>query len=266
MNSKSLRQRIISKLIQSQGLSIAQLTEETSASRVSVSKELKALKECGAAEKTVGSSIYALSPSISFIIFKIYNDGAEIVSYSPHGSCEREKIDLVYSLSYEDNIIFLAPRIEKYRERLEKSFGRVITCIVHDKKISYTPLVSRVFKFASTRAELISRQIQYVSDNEAVLYISNCAPISFLCKNGAAITPNSYPNEKTLKAPQSALSLIKPSRVILEGAERESLAFVCSKNNIPFRFINTNGGLYTDELGMIEEALYEISKNEMLST
>ena len=264
MNSKILRQRIISALIQSDGLSISQLTERTSASRVSVSKELQSLKFSEIVEKEQGSRSHTLSSKIAFVIFKIYQDSAELLTYSlDRATFSRERIDLVYSLSYEDNINFLSQRIDRCRKSLQKQFKRVITCIIHERKIAYTPSVLRTFDFAELRSELVAKQIEYTAKSEAVLYINNAEPISFLCQDGHAVTPSVTPNEKALSAFQNSITLIKPSRVILEGKEHTAIATACAKHNIPFRLIEPQNDLSLDERAMIEEALLALSKENI---
>ena len=260
MFKKCLRQKIIAELIKSRELSISQLSEKVSANRVSISKELTVLKDSKIATKKAGSTLYTLSSDIAFVIFKFYQESAQLLIYSPDGSLyEREEVETVHSLSYEDNVIFLSKRIEKRAEFLKKRFERVVICIIHDKKMDISQPIYKMFEFTSLRATLTARHIEYESKDEAVLYVNSLYPISFICKDGEAVTPNAYPNDKVLQSAKTALNLIKPNRVLLEGKESDSLSLACLRNDIPLLFINSNGGLSTDERGMIEEALYKLS-------
>ena len=257
----NLRQKIINELLHTDEISVKQLCELTGVSRVSVSKELAALVDAEIVSNAPSSRKYVPSPKIAFVIFKLYFEYAELVSYSLDGSLyTRERIDLLYSISHEDNIAFLLPRIKRHRELLKNSFERVFTFIIHDKRISPSRLAFDFFDCAERRAELISRHIEYSSDDESILYVNNVAPISFICQAGRPITPSARPTEKSLQSPQGAFSLIKPTLVLIEGKECAPLTNVCAKNNVPIKAVKPHKALSSDELCIIKEFLFSLSK------
>ena len=152
MERTSLRQKIINELLHSTSLSVKPLCELTSTSRVSVSKELSALVDAEIITNAEGSRKYFPSPQMAFVIFKLYFDRAELVTYSLDGTLyTREKMALLYSLAHEDNIAFLLPRIKRHRDALSNNFQKVFTFIIYDTSASLDRLPRGFFDQADHR-------------------------------------------------------------------------------------------------------------------
>lgn len=261
MVKNKLRKRIIKELLTREECAVSELALHTAVSRVSISKELQYLCDKGIAQRNAPSRNYMLSPKIAFVIFKLYEHDAEMVAYSLDKSvCKRQRLDFIYSLSYEENVTFLSQNAQKYRNMLENKFEQVFSCIIYDKSIDFAHAVPRRFKIKKSRASLMSEYLANRFTDETVLYLNAKNPMSLLCRGGKPICKPMHPDTDLSQPLKSALSLLKPCRIVLEGKKSDEISRVCEKSNVLFSFIEPDSHLYTDEIELLTYALYENCK------
>ena len=255
MSSSKLRQSIINALIDHSECTITQLSLRTGFSRVSISAELSSLCDTGTVKKKNKSRAFKLQDNSAFIIYKLHEKDAEVVCVSSDKSLfERKTLSFLYSLSYEENVTFLSANVQKQCSVLKKKYERVFLCVVYDKEINLSRIISRQFEIRESRHSLTARYMALMFKEENVLYCDTYAGFSCLVLRGLSIGKPCFTHDPLSELLPAALSLFTPDRIFVEADNNDEIKNLLSNtSNVP---LSVSGSvLRADEKQIIIECL-----------
>jgi len=255
MSHSKIRQSVINAFLEHKECTISELTHYTGFSRVSISHEIEELSNRDVVKKKDKSRVYYLSGNTAFVIFKLHEKCAETVCVSADQKLfERYSSGFLYSLSYSENVTFLSANVQKRASVLKKSFEKVFLCVIYDKEIDLSRIISRQFEIRKSRHDLVTRGTERLFGKDTVSYIDADTHFSCLSSGGIALgLPRALDQELSELFP-SAFSLFAPNRLFIDTSSKES-----TKNNIPsfpdISFFVCDSLLKLDEKQMIVDIL-----------
>ena len=224
MSKTKLRQSIIKTFLEHGECTISELTHHTGFSRVSISAELNDLCDRNTVKKKNKSRAFGLNGNTAFVIYKLHEKDAECVCVSSNQAMfERSKLNFLYSLSYEDNVTFLSANIQKQASALKKNYDRVFLCVIYDKEINLSRIISKQFQIRKSRHELITHSTELSFKKETVAYIDTDTHFSCLCSGGISLGTPRFVDKKLSELFPSAFSLFAPDRLLIDIINKDDI-------------------------------------------
>ena len=257
MTTLKPKQSILLSLIENGACSVSELTKLTSYSRVTLSKELEILLDSEILRKD--GTKYLLNDTASFSIFKMHSNRAESLCFkSGSKTAPRKQTELLYSLTYRDNVTFHSTNVQKAFSSELNSARYPFLCIVCDESIDTSNIISKKFSVRKLRSNLVAKYLSYKYSNQSVLYLNGSDGFSALCFEGSCLGTSSKADKNISENLKSCFEIFKPHTVVLEGEPNDNIADLCRKEKIDFCFLSDAGGLYIDEKQLMLDCLCEI--------
>ena len=257
MSNLKPRQSILNSLITNKKSSVAELTALTNYSRITLSKELDKLLDEQIIQKD--GTKYLLCDAATLVVLKMHGTFAEALCFNSEVKMlKRSRMELLHSLPYRDNITFLSTSVQKMFSSSLDSAKNPFLCIVCDKEINVSNIISRKFTVRELRGNLIATRLSYQYPSKSVLYINNADGFSALCFAGSCIGTSYSSDKDTAQKLRGCFDMFHPNVVVVEGIFDESISALCKKENVEFSFLDDMNGLYLDEVQLMLESLCKI--------